>query len=124
MCNPKTLSNLATIVELVPSIIISGGIVAGLFEWIRNWSAQRREEYLDISEIKIETLSKSAVIYEDMAKWNEHFSIQLVQDKIDYELAFYYLCNLLLVIDKWHDEIGQWQFDNIHAEIRFECFLF
>lgn len=48
---------------LLLTIITSGGIVAGSFEWLRNELAKRRNEYMDIAKTKIGYIEKALPYY-------------------------------------------------------------
>jgi hypothetical protein len=64
-------------VQLLIIGISGGGVAVALIEWLRDWMIQRREQYLDISKIKIETISKSLPYYSQMASYSFELSFEL-----------------------------------------------
>lgn len=100
------------------TIIISGGIVAGLFEWFRNYIAKRREEYVDISKLKIDYISKSLPFYSQMVFYHNGISDFLATKKYkDYVNVFlYYLSNLLYLKDGYFKKFGAIQLGSFRGE--------
>lgn len=110
---------------LLTAIIIPSGIVAGIFEYYRNRMGIKRQEYLEISKLKIQNLSQSVTYYAAMGEWYFHFALELEKGNgRDNKLLFYYSCKCLNAHKKWYAEIGQWQFDNIAAEWVIEEFRY
>ena len=108
------------------TLIISGGIVAGIFEWIRNTLSQRREEYMDIAKTKIEYISKSIPYYAKMIYFYNSFNrhtkkAEESQDQSDEKLtaikmALFSVCNILHLREEFFQAFGAPQLDNIEAE--------
>jgi hypothetical protein len=65
MVEPASSTNLISThpVQLFLAIIISGGIVAGTYEWIRYYFNKRREEAIDMSKHKMDVISKLLPIF-------------------------------------------------------------
>ena len=100
------------------TIILSGGIVAGLFEWFRNWMMRKREEYMDISKIKIEYISKSLPYYSQSAYYFNGLSSYIKSKRRnDYsQICMYYVSNGLRLRHEYFKKFGVIQLDNIEAE--------
>lgn len=111
-------SSVVTIWSIFTTLIISGGIVAGLFEWLRSYIAKRREEYLDISKLKIEYISKSIPYYGQMIFYHKMISrlLRTKQYAKHRNVILYYLCNLLNVKNSYFKEFGTIQLGSFRAE--------
>jgi hypothetical protein len=114
-----------TTLSILLTVIISGGIVAGLFEWFRNWVTKRREEYIDMSKIRLDSLSKSIPYYSRMRTYQMLLWTELEKDSIDSALSLYYICNIVNLTDEYMETVGGWQLDNLQAEtIIQECLAY
>jgi hypothetical protein len=104
------------------TIIISGGIVAGLFEWLRNYMAKRREEYIDISNLKIKYISKSLPYYGNIIFNTTMLSgfLRTGMYATYRKLILYYLCNMLYIKSKYFREFGAIQLSSSYAETAIE----
>jgi len=104
--------------DIFVTIIISGGIVAGSFEWLRDTLARRRQEYLDISKIKIDYISKSLPYYGQLSFYNYMLS-KLLRTKryaTYFNLILYYICSLLYLENKYFKTFGAIQLGSSDAE--------
>lgn len=108
------------------AIIISGGIVAGIFEGIRNWFAKKREEYIDISKTKMEKISNALPYYNKfvyyfltIGNYINHVSKENNPDFLHQKYSkeyLYYIGILLNLLDNFNKEFGALQLDSIAAE--------
>ena len=46
--------------ELFLSIIVGGSVIAGSYEWIRQYLTRRREEYVNMANKKMDVIDKTA----------------------------------------------------------------
>jgi hypothetical protein len=107
------------------SIIISGGIVAGLFEFFRNWIIQRRQEHWDISKIKLGYIDKSLPYFGQMQLYCQTLADYLKAEDHDRynRIIMYYTCNILRLKDEHFRKFGAVQLDNVNAETVLESLL-
>jgi hypothetical protein len=106
--------------RLVGAIIAVIGAVATAFtlliESIRDWIIKRREEYVDISKYKIDSISKSRPNLIKQASYYNAIHAQLTDNDTNPELCFFYMCNILMLNKIFFETYGQIQFDNRLAE--------
>ena len=113
-------------ISLLFTIIVSGGIVAGLFEGLRNWLARRREEYMDLSKIKMEKVSDALPYYNKMnhyfnsiKNYADHDSKTSNEERrfIFHSREFlFFIGKVLNISDQYFEKFGGMQLDSIEAE--------
>jgi hypothetical protein len=84
-----------------------------------NWLMRRRQNKLEIEKVRMESISKSAPLYEKIAlynSWNLSHQLRLPAGQRDNELMFYYLCNILNLRRQIINVIGDLQFTDLTAE--------
>jgi hypothetical protein len=100
--------------------LASDGVVAALVTAFYNYLMKRRQERLEMQRLRLETLSKAASYYSQLAVyncWNLAWMLgRVANENRDYELMFYYLCNILYLRTKIIQKFGEIQLDNLEAE--------
>jgi hypothetical protein len=108
--------------QLFLVLLGSGGILGGTYEWIRDWFAKRREEYLEIAKYKIETISKVRPKYVQLStNFNALYDQLHNYDTkefytLDYYMCLYYICNILSIREAIRTEVGALQLGSLLAE--------
>src|SRR5215208_6435965 len=120
-------------ISLILTIIISGGIIAGFFEWIRNWHTRKREEYLEITKLKIDKISNALPFYHHFIYYfnsihnyieyasKEPDSVEVHKDNS--KIYLYHISNLLYYYDEFSKKFGVLQLDCLDAEIILSAIL-
>jgi hypothetical protein len=108
--------------DFIEGIIIfltaGGGIAAGL-TIANNWLMKRRQHKVNMSNIRMQTISKAAPLYNKIAlynAWNLSHQLTLPNDQQNTELMFYYACNILNLRRQIVNTIGDLQFTDLTAE--------
>ena len=99
--------------------------MAGLFEFFRNWIIQRRQEYMDLSKIKLGYIDKSLPYYGQMVAYCQTIADYLNTREYDrYNfIIMYYTYNILHLKHEHFGKFGAIQLDNVNAETVLESFL-
>jgi hypothetical protein len=110
-------SDVTTVWQLLVTAILSSGVAVALIESFRNWLFKRREEFIEQSKQKIDTISKATPYYNQLAMNSWNFSEALAESKNpDYERLMYNMCNMLYFRHQIIQKFGDLQFDNLQAE--------
>ncbi|MFZ0895164.1 MAG: hypothetical protein WAZ77_11750 [Candidatus Nitrosopolaris sp.] len=79
----------------------------------------KRQERIEMTRIRMDTISKAAPYYSRLAVyncWNLASLLGPENETRDFELMFYYLCNILYLRHKIIQTFGEIQLDNLEAE--------
>jgi hypothetical protein len=96
----------------------AGGIGAIITKIYDHWMTKRQER-IDMARIRLDTISKAAPYYSRLAVyncWNLASLLRSENETPDFELMFYYLCNILYLRHKIIQTFGEIQLDNLEAE--------
>ena len=108
--------------QLLIQIAIAGTGAAAVITWFGNWVIKRREEYIDMSKYKIDSISRSKDYFIQLARYYGYLSSVLNlghkagTKKIDSESCLYYIANILSIHKTIFDRIGDLQLDDLEAE--------
>lgn len=101
------------------TILVSGGVITTVLTLFANWLIKRRQQRVDMSKIKIQTITKVVPLYNQIALYNSwNLSYELGKDNQDRDavLMLYYICNIMNIRKQIIKKIGDIQLDNIDAE--------
>ncbi len=63
------------------TILVSGGVITTVFTLFANWLIKRRQQRVDMSKIKIQTITKVVPLYNQIALYNSwNLSYELGKD--------------------------------------------
>ncbi len=104
--------------ELFLSIIIGGSVVAGTYEWIRQYLTRRREEFVDMSKKKMDVIEKSAPLLTQLGTYSYAISsqLQLQPSQRDPDVCLYHFCNFLYIHNSIFTKFGGLQLGSLAAE--------
>jgi hypothetical protein len=80
------------------TILVSGGVITTVLTLFANWLIKRRQQRVDMSKIKIQTITKVVPLYNQIALYNSsNLSYELGKDNQDRDavLMLYYICNIM-----------------------------
>jgi hypothetical protein len=104
-------------IQLGLAIIISGGLVAGTYEWIRYLFNKRREERMDTArKKKMEKIANCAPYYNQLVVYSFSFSNAINQGLPDAQLCLFHLSNILNIYYEIFRQFGGIQLDSLLAE--------
>src|SRR5690349_320062 len=120
MSGPTASINLISTdpIQLFLSIILTGGIIAGTYEWIRYYLNKRREEAVDMAKHKMDVLMKLLPIYIPLGTYYGSLSVELDPKRgiaPDKKRCFFYICKIL-ILQKCIFDRGGLQLGNLDAE--------
>jgi hypothetical protein len=111
--------DVTTVWQLFVSAVISSGVFVVGIEMIHDYFSKKREKLFEIAKYRMETISRAAPYYSRLAVyncWNISWMLEVANENCDYELVFYYLCNVLYLRNKIIQKFGELQLDNLEAE--------
>jgi hypothetical protein len=97
-------------------IIISGSILAGIFEWIRYYFTRKREEYIDLSKHRMDVISKSSPYLFQIATYAYRLHQELEKSNMDAVQCLYHLCCFFYARNRIFISVGGIQLDDLSAE--------
>lgn len=103
---------------IIVFLTAGGGIATGL-TIANNWLIKRRQHKLNMSDVRIQTISKFSPLYNKLAlynSWNLSNQLNLPREKRDTVLMFFYVCNILNLRRQIVNQIGDLQFADLTAE--------
>jgi hypothetical protein len=101
------------------TILLTGGLITTGLTLFVNWLIKRRQQRVDMSKIKIQTITQVAPLYNQISLYNScNLSHELNKPNQDRDavLMMYYICNTMNIREQIKKKIGDIQFDNIEAE--------
>jgi hypothetical protein len=105
--------------DLIYGALVTGGGIAAALTIANNWLMKIRQHKLNMSDVRIRTISKSAPLYNKIAvynAWNLSHQLTLPNEQRNTELMFYYVCNMLNLRHQIVNAIGDLQFADLTAE--------
>ena len=101
------------------ALLISGGVITTLLTLFVNWLIKKRQHKVDMSKLKIQTMTKVAPLYNRLAlhnSWNLSDELRKPRQDRDPVRMMYYLCNIMNIHRQIVRKIGDILLENLDAE--------
>jgi hypothetical protein len=106
--------------QLFLTLIISGGIVAGTYEWIRYFFNKRREEAVEMAHRKMEYISANMPKYIQLSAFHRGLSNELncILEDSRHRIgpSLFYICKIQFLYKDIFEKSGGLQLDCLEAE--------